>query len=100
MSQSKLTPYQDECLEILAEECSEVIKEKCKIFRFGCYESSFNDPEKTHVQCLENEIGDLLAIVEMVTLSGIGINPQRIEEAKQKKLIKVAKWMFNKKEHV
>ena len=35
MSNSGLTKYQDECLEILAEECGEIVVEKSKIFRFG-----------------------------------------------------------------
>jgi hypothetical protein len=98
MSKSTLTPYQDECLEILAEECAEVIQEKSKIFRFGANELSWHHPEKTHAECLETELGDLLAMIELVQLSGVGVSKAGLEVAKQAKLQKVLKWMSHKKE--
>ena len=96
MSKSGLTPYQDECLEILAEECAEVIQEKSKIFRFGCNEESWHIRGKTHAECLETELGDLLAIIELVQLSGIGISKDGLEAAKKNKIEKVLNWMTNK----
>lgn len=96
MSNSGLTPYQDECLEILAEECAEVIQEKCKIIRFGCNTISHHDNTKVHYEMLEQELGDLLAMVELVQQSGIGISAQGLEIAKQKKLDKVLQWMTHK----
>lgn len=98
MSKSGLTPYQDECLEILSEECAEVIQEKSKIFRFGINETSWHHPAFTHAECLEIELGDLLAMIELVQLSGIGVSVEGMEAAKQKKLTKVLKWMSHKKE--
>lgn len=98
MSKSGLTPYQDECLEILVEECAEVIQEKSKIFRFGCSAISWHHPEKTHAECLETELGDLLAMIELVQLSGVGVSKAGLEIAKQAKLQKVLKWMSHKKE--
>jgi hypothetical protein len=98
MSKSGLTPYQDECLEILVEECAEVIQEKSKIFRFGCNATSWHHPELLHSECLEVELGDLLAMIELVQLSGIGVSAAGMEAAKQKKLAKVLKWMSHKKE--
>lgn len=98
MSKSGLTPYQDECLEILAEECAEIVQEKSKIFRFGATAISWHNPEKTHAECLETELGDLLAMIELVQLSGIGISKDGLELAKKKKLEKVLKWMSHKKE--
>lgn len=93
MSKSGLTPYQDECLEILAEECAEVVQEKSKIFRFGCYETSWHHPDVKHVECLEQELGDVLAMVELLTLSGIGITSAGLTAAKNRKLAKLHKWM-------
>jgi len=97
MSKSGLTPYQDELLEILAEECAEVIQEKSKIFRFGLDEASWNRNGKTHLECLEIEIGDVLAMIELVQQSGIGISSVRLEVAKQAKIEKVLNWMTHKK---
>ena len=98
MSKSGLTPYQDECLEILAEECAEVIQEKSKIFRFGCNEYSHHNISLKHSQMLESELGDLLAMIELVQQSGIGITTAGLESAKQKKIAKVLNWMTHKKE--
>ncbi len=98
MSKSGLTPYQDECLEILAEECAEVIQEKSKIFRFGCNEYSHHNVALKHCEMLEHELGDLLAMIELVQQSGIGITAEGLELAKQKKIEKVLNWMIHKKE--
>jgi hypothetical protein len=98
MSQSGLTLYQDECLEILAEECAEVIQEKSKIFRFGCDEFSHHNTIFKHYEMLEQELGDLLAMIELVQQSGIGITTEGLEAAKQKKIKKVLNWMTHKKE--
>ena len=98
MSRSGLTPYQDECLEILAEECAEVIQEKSKIFRFGCNEYSWHNKELLHCEMLEQELGDLLAMVELVQQSGMGITIAGLEAAKQKKIEKVLNWMIYKRD--
>lgn len=98
MSKSGLTPYQDECLEILAEECAEVIQEKSKIFRFGCNEYSHHNTEYKHAEMLEQELGDLLAMIDLVLQSGIGISLVGLEVAKQAKIEKVLNWMTHKKE--
>ena len=98
MSRSGLTPYQDECLEILAEECSEVIQEKSKIFRFGCNNKSHHHVGKLHSECLEQELGDLLAMIELVQYSGIGITADGLAAAKQRKIEKVLNWMTYKKD--
>lgn len=88
-----MTDYQDELLTILTEECGETIQEICKIKRFGLNEKSHHVEDQTHLECLESEIGDLLAMIELVRLSGIGITVEGLEKAKQKKLDKVLKWM-------
>lgn len=93
MSQSGLTPYQDECLLILMEECSETIQEICKIQRFGMNATSHHTEGKSHLECLEQELGDLLAMIEMVRDSGIGITEVGLFAAKLKKRKKVVQWM-------
>lgn len=97
MSNKELTPYQKECLTILMEECGETVQEICKIFRFGPTEISHHQPNKNHITCLMQELGDILAMIELVTESNIGITTERLHVAKQIKLVKVKKWMKNKK---
>jgi len=97
MSNSGLTPYQDELLEILAEECGEIVQEKSKIFRFGINEKSWHDTSKLHSECLAQEIGDFMAMVELLVDSDVGITYNDIQEAKERKKTKVPKWMTHKK---
>lgn len=99
MSNSDLTPYQDELLEILVEECGEIVQEKSKIFRFGVASVShhFNDG-RTHLDCIEQELGDVLAMIELIKESGIGITDYGLEKAKQKKLAKLPRYMNNTKD--
>ena len=97
MSNSTLTKYQDELLEILVEECCEIGLEKSKIFRFGIDEESWHVRGQTHRQCLEQEIGDLLAMIDLIKESGIGITDEGLDTAKAKKKEKVVKWMTHKK---
>jgi len=47
---------------------------------------------------LTQELGDLLAMIELVKDSGVGISNDLLQEAKQKKLEKVVKWMTNTKD--
>jgi NTP pyrophosphatase (non-canonical NTP hydrolase) len=93
MSQSGLNNYQDECLLILMEECGETIQEICKIKRFGINEMSMHKEDQSHAQRLEEELGDLLAMIQLVMESDIGITEIGLDVAKQKKLAKVGKWM-------
>lgn len=97
MSNSGLTQYQDELLTILTEECGEVIQELCKIERFGINELSHHHPDKTHLQCLKQELGDLLACIQLLEDANIGITNDDLCEAKQLKLNKMGKWMTHKK---
>ena len=67
-------------LEILSEECAEVIKVKSKIIRFGGSERQ--------IRKLSQEIGDVMAMVDILIANGI-IDRAMIEEAKQKKFKKL-----------
>jgi NTP pyrophosphatase (non-canonical NTP hydrolase) len=89
--------YQTELLVILNEECGETVQEICKILRFGINEHSHHTKDKTHLQCLTQEMGDLLAMIELVMESDLGITFPALIVAKQKKLEKVGNWMKHKK---
>jgi NTP pyrophosphatase (non-canonical NTP hydrolase) len=91
-----ITPYQDEVLTILTEECGETIQEICKIKRFGLSNHSHHVEGKTHLECLTQELGDLLAMIQMIKESNIGITDEGLAICKQKKLDKVVKWMTHK----
>lgn len=97
MSNSGLNDYQEECLTILQEECGETVQEICKIFRFGIDEMSMHKEDQSHAQRLEEELGDILAMIQLVMESDIGITEVGLEVAKQKKLAKVGKWMTHTK---
>ena len=96
MSNSGLTKYQDECLLILQEECGETVQEICKITRFGLNKVSHHTVGKSHLECLTQELGDLLAMIQMVAESGIGVTEAGLKQAMANKLAKVQLWMYNK----
>ena len=100
MSNSGLTPYQDEVLTILMEECGETVQEICKIFRFGMDAQSYHVVGDSHAQRLESELGDIMAMMKLLVDSNIGITPEGLERAAEAKLIKVAQWMKHKPESV
>ena len=60
-----------EILLILQEECAEVTQAVSKCFRFGMYKIKPNKP-MTNIQMLEEEVGDLMAMVELLTDLNIG----------------------------
>ena len=67
---NKLTPAQAERLAMLAEECAEVIQIVGKILRHG-YESYHPEtPQETNRDMLEDEVGDLHAVLEMMRSAG------------------------------
>lgn len=77
-----------EILCIAQEECAEVSQAISKIFRFGI-DSEWNG--KTNKQRLEEEVGDLYAMIEMLKQEGI-IDSEAVEVAKNKKLTKLTLW--------
>ena len=80
-----------EILLILAEESSEVIKEVSKIMRFGpdqCKPGS----DETNIQALEQELGDLQAMIELLLDNNIGVTITGLDQAKKKKFKKLKKW--------
>ena len=97
MSKSGLNSYQDELLEILVEECAEITQEKSKIFRFGIDEQSHHVIGKSHRECLAQELGDMLGMIQLLVDSDIGITYNDVEEAARRKKEKVVKWMTHQK---
>lgn len=77
-----------EALLILAEECAEVIQATSKCFRFGI-DGSYND--ETNLTRLEQEIGDVLAMIDILTQQD-EISLERLTLAKQRKFKKLSQW--------
>lgn len=79
-----------EALDILQEECAEVIVEVSKCRRFGMDSVHYKTGEK-HSKMLENEIGDVLALVDILIEEGV-IEHVSLLAAKVAKKEKLAKW--------
>jgi len=80
---------QREILVITQEEAAEVIQEISKIFRFGIDQGHRDGG--THRQRLTTEVGDLLAMIDLMLDSRV-IDPAQVEMAKQAKTIKLRKY--------
>jgi NTP pyrophosphatase (non-canonical NTP hydrolase) len=82
----------EEALGILQEECAEVIVEVSKIRRFGLDTAHFrSDMQHTHRNMLEMEIGDVLALVDILLEQGI-VDQACLDQYKQNKKDKLRKW--------
>lgn len=93
----ELTDKQKEYLLILAEECSEVIKVVTKTFRFGLESKNPHVPNSpTNKEELIQEIGDVMAMVELLKDSALQLTDESIQIAKQKKIDKLNLWLNNK----
>jgi NTP pyrophosphatase (non-canonical NTP hydrolase) len=79
-----------EIMSILQEECSEVIQAVSKINRFGIDNYKPGKP-KTNREHLEEELGDLLAMIELLESIEV-ISRDNLEVAKTAKFEKLKKW--------
>jgi len=88
-----MSEKQKEVLLIAQEECAEVIQAISKVFRFG-KSDQYNG--KTNQQRLEEEVGDLLCMIELMQQYGI-VNPTNVLNANVSKRNKLKKWsnIFN-----
>ncbi len=75
-------------LLICQEECAEVTQAISKVFRFG-YDSEYNG--RTNQQRLTEEVGDLLAMIDLMFEAGI-IDESSTNMAAIQKKIKLKKW--------
>lgn len=84
-----------EILTILVEECAEVTQLACKIQRFGLNSSHPSDPT-TNKQLLTSELGDLLAMINLL-IEASEIDPIAVESAKAAKILRLHTWskIFN-----
>jgi NTP pyrophosphatase (non-canonical NTP hydrolase) len=80
-----------EVLLILQEECAEVTQAISKCFRFGPDQMK-PGKDRTNVNMLEEEIGDLFAMVELLTDLDVGVTIEGIQQAKMKKFEKLKTW--------
>ncbi len=79
-----------EVMDILQEECAEVIQAVSKINRFGIDNPKPGKP-KTNREHLEEELGDMLAMIDILIVKGI-VSSDNLEIAKLEKIEKLKKW--------
>lgn len=79
-----------EALGILQEECAEVIVEISKCRRFGLNSVHYKTGIE-HSRMLEQEIGDVLAMIDILVEQMV-IDPSALITAKQSKKEKLKKW--------
>jgi NTP pyrophosphatase (non-canonical NTP hydrolase) len=79
-----------EVMDILQEECAEVIQAVSKISRFGLDNFKPGKP-KTNRQHLEEELGDMLAMIDILQRMEI-VSWTNIEVAKIAKIEKLKLW--------
>ncbi len=80
----------EEAVGILQEECAEVIVEVSKCRRFG-FDSTHYKTGLKHTTMLENEIGDVLAMVDILIDQGL-LDQANLIAAKHAKKEKLKKW--------
>jgi NTP pyrophosphatase (non-canonical NTP hydrolase) len=79
-----------EVMNILSEECAEVIQAISKCHRFGLDNFKPGKP-KTNCEHLEEELGDLLAMVDILIKMQV-VDASTLEVAKRAKIEKLKKW--------
>ena len=79
---------QKEIFCITQEECAEVTQAISKIFRFGI-DTTWNG--RTNRQRLEEELGDLTAMIYLLQMSNI-VSEENIMKAAECKMEKLSKW--------
>ena len=80
----------NEAMNILSEECAEVIQAVSKINRFGMDNYKPGKP-KTNRQHLEEELGDLMAMIDILQEMDV-VSYTNIEKAAEAKHEKLKKW--------
>lgn len=80
---------QREILVITQEECAEVVQEISKIFRFGIDQQ--HKDGMMHREKLEQEVGDLLCMINLLTAHGL-IRPEEVTQAVENKSNKLKQW--------
>ena len=86
----KMDSQTKEVMDILQEECAEVIQAISKISRFGLDNLKPGKP-KTNREHLEEELGDLMAMIDILQSMDI-VSYTNIEIASKAKIEKLKKW--------
>jgi NTP pyrophosphatase (non-canonical NTP hydrolase) len=81
---------QKEVMLIAQEECAEVIQAISKVFRFGM-DDVHPTTNKSNRDSLEEEVGDLLCMIELLQEHGI-VNSTSVLNANVRKRNKLKKW--------
>jgi len=89
-TEQKMDTTVKEVMDILQEECAEVIQAVSKISRFGLNNVKPGKP-KTNLEHLEEELGDLLAMIDILHDLDV-ISYTNIEVATAAKKEKLKKW--------
>jgi NTP pyrophosphatase (non-canonical NTP hydrolase) len=79
-----------EVMDILQEEAAEVIQAVSKIRRFGA-DNAKNGTGQTNVQHLEEELGDMLAMIDILMINNV-VSWGNLHSAKRAKIEKLKKW--------
>jgi NTP pyrophosphatase (non-canonical NTP hydrolase) len=80
-----------EILIILQEECAEVIQSISKCYRFGPDQMKL-DSDTTNMQSVQKELGDVLAMIELLTEKNIGVTIEGLENDKKLKFEKLKRF--------
>ena len=80
----------DQNLTILSEECAEVIQVAAKVRRFGI-DDYHPKEQQTNRALLQQELGDILAMIDILKANGI-LTDIGLEDAKKRKLGKLGGW--------
>lgn len=90
LNELRMDNITSETLDILQEECAEVIQAVSKCRRFGFENYKPGEP-KTNRQHLEEELGDMLAMIDIMLAKNV-ISSDNLEIAKMAKIEKLKKW--------
>ena len=83
-----MNKVQNEIMMIAQEECAEVTQAISKVFRFGL-ESVHK--ERSNREHLEEEIGDLLCMIDLINEHGI-VDWSKVEASRGNKRLKLKQW--------
>ena len=89
-TENKMNEKLSEVMDITQEECAEVIQAISKIRRFGLENHKYGETY-TNAQHLEEELGDLLAMIDLLKSMNI-VSDEGLNAAKQAKIEKLKKW--------
>jgi len=88
---NNISPETIETLVILQEECAEVIVEISKVFRFGP-DQMMEGSNETNMQRLEKELGDVLAMLKLLTEQEVGVTMEGMQTGAENKLEKLKRF--------